>query len=108
MRDIVKFYVSSMDYIENMLYKQLVSAIGKEVQPVDFAKYMVFHNRKLMKPLYESKPFCYAVRRPDHFPEGVVSVEVLMPGDSIADPISTQVRRIELDYPMQFSLNAAT
>lgn len=84
------------------MYKQLLSAIDKEIGPSDFAKYMVFHNRKLMKPLAEPKLFYYAVRRPDHFPEGIISVEVLMTGESVAEPISTQVRLVEANYPTQF------
>lgn len=41
------YYVDGVNYIEDMLRKQLIAAIGKEVTPVDFANYMVFHNRKV-------------------------------------------------------------
>src|SRR5690242_15800149 len=36
-----------VDYIEDMLYKQIVAAIGKVVGPVDFQQYVRFHMRKL-------------------------------------------------------------
>ena len=48
---------------------QLVAAIGKVVTPAAFGEYMQFHFRKLYKPAYRPVGFCYAVRRPDHFPE---------------------------------------
>jgi hypothetical protein len=49
---------------------QLVSAIGHEVTPVDFANYQRYHNRKLLREEYVPRPFMYAIRRPDHDPEG--------------------------------------
>src|SRR5690606_15143502 len=60
----------SVDYIEDMLYKQLVAAIGKEVTTADFTNYANFHNNKLFRPEFRPRAFCYAVRRPDHTPEG--------------------------------------
>jgi hypothetical protein len=48
----------------------LVSAIGSEVTPTDFAKYMVYHNRKIFARNYQPKPFSYAIGRPGHTPEG--------------------------------------
>jgi hypothetical protein len=61
--------VAGVDYIEDMLYKQLVAAIGKEVTPVDFSNYLTFHNRKIFNKQYEPQIFSYAIRRPDHYPE---------------------------------------
>lgn len=78
--------------LSDMLYKQLLAAIGKEVTPVDFANYMVFHNRKLFKPEYEPRPFSYAIRLPDHYPEGTVGIDVQHPDGSITEPIQTIVR----------------
>ncbi len=40
-------YFDGVNYIEEMLRKQIIAAIGKEVTPVDFANYMVYHNRKV-------------------------------------------------------------
>lgn len=89
-----------------MLYKQLNAAIGKEVSPTDFADYMRFHNRKLFREKYEPRPFCYAVRRPEHYPEGVISIEATTSG--LPEPILTSVRSIEPVHPMTFALDAAT
>ena len=36
---------------------------------------MEFHHKKLVKPAYRPRPFSYAVRRPDHDPEGVLAIE---------------------------------
>ncbi|KAJ9436243.1 hypothetical protein DIPPA_26729, partial [Diplonema papillatum] len=66
-------YSECMDYLEVMLRKQLVAAIGKEITASDFAAYMQFHNRKMFKEEYAPKPLCLAVRRPNHYPEGTVS-----------------------------------
>jgi hypothetical protein len=101
-------FVETSGFIEFMLRKQLVAAIGKEVTASDFYKYMLFHSRKLFKTEYAPQPFCFAIRRPDHYPEGVLSFEALQGGDSLAEPIQTFVRKSEAEYPMQFAINAAT
>jgi hypothetical protein len=106
--DITATFTISINSIEDMLRKKLISAIGKEVGPVEFSKYKVFHNRKLLKSGIQPCPFSYAIRRPDHFPEGVLSVEVQYPGESTSEPAYILVRRLEPEYPMQFHINAAT
>ena len=60
-----------VDYIEHMLHKQVVAAIGKELTPFDFADYLAFHNRQIFRPEFQPSPFCHSIRRPDHYPEGV-------------------------------------
>lgn len=97
-----------VDYVEDMLYKQLQAAIGKVLTPVDFANYMRFHNRKLFKSEYQPKPFCYAIRRPDHYPEGIVSVEASLDDGSIPNPIVTSVNSAAAAAPMKFAINAST
>jgi hypothetical protein len=105
-------YTDCIDYIENMLYTQLVSAIGKIVTPIDFTNYMRFHNRKLFKTAFEPRPFCHAIRRPDHYPEGIVSIECQLSDGSIPEPVFTTARHISKDSPlaakMRFPINAAT
>jgi hypothetical protein len=64
-----EYYSEGVDFIEDMLLKQLVAAIGKEVTPVDFTNYLTFHNRKIFNEQYRPQAFSYAVRRPDHYPE---------------------------------------
>jgi hypothetical protein len=67
-----EYYVAGVEYIEDMLHKQLVAAIGKEVTPADFSNYLTFHNRKIFNKQYQPQAFCYAIRRPDHYPEVIL------------------------------------
>jgi hypothetical protein len=109
--EISQRYTEGVDYIEHMLYTQLVSAIGKVVTPIDFTNYMRFHNRKLFRSAYEPKPFCHAVRRPEHFPEGTISIEANQNDGTMAEPIMTNVRVLTQTtggVPMRFPINAAT
>jgi hypothetical protein len=68
-------YSEAVNYVEIMLRKQLVAAIGTEVTPVDFANYLAFHNRKFFKSEYAPVLFSHAVRRPGHYPEGTLNIE---------------------------------
>jgi len=61
--------------LESMLEEQLISAIGKIIQPQHFAEYMEHHYRQLYDEKYRPKGFCHAVRRPEHYPEGTLSLE---------------------------------
>ena len=93
-----------VECVEAMLRSQLVAAIGKEIGAADFAEYMDFHHMHLFKEEYQPKGFSYAVRRPDHFPDGIVSIE----NRHDNQPIRTMVMRREAVRPMKFALNAAT
>ena len=104
---IIREYFSAVNFIEALLRKQLISAIGKEVTPVEFAQYMTYHNRKLFKAAYEPRKFCYAIRRPDHYPEGTFSIEAET-SLGVNEPISTIVRHDISKVAMNFSINAAT
>jgi hypothetical protein len=97
-----------VDFIEEMLRKQIVAAIGKEVQPMDFAQYMLFHNRKLFKEEYRPKPLSFAVRRPNYCPEGIVSIDAQMADGSLADPIQTLCSKRQLVKPYSFPIDAST
>ena len=104
-------YVDAVGYIEDLLRQQLVAAIGKEVQPSDFASYMRYHNQKLFHAQYQPKAFCYAVRRSvEHAPEGVLSMEETVVPGAIAEPIYTLAnqRPVDIAQCMNFTLNAAT
>lgn len=106
-RDVCRHFAGGVDFIEGMLRAQLVAAIGKEVTPAEFAEYMAFHHRKLFKPEYRPQPFSYAVRRPEHDPEGGITLEA-RDGHAMPDPISTLVTRREATRPMTFALDAST
>jgi hypothetical protein len=91
--DICRQTLQSINYIEHLMRQQLVSAIGKEVTPMDIAAYMVYHDDKIFKPLHKPQPFSYAVRRSSqHSPEGMVGVEaVYRPSQSGNDQASFNI-----------------
>jgi hypothetical protein len=108
-QQVCQHYKDGVDYVEDLLRNQLISAIGKVVKPIDFANYMRFHNRKIFLPQYQPKVFCYAVRRSlDHAPEGVVSIDNHPSDGSIAEPISTLVHSSVSTSLMSFTVNAAS
>lgn len=106
-REVCGHYGSSVDHVEAMLRQQLIAAIGKEVGPSDFADYMTWHHRKLFRPAYRPRPFSYAIRRPDHDPEGTLSLEAET-GRPMPVPIATIVKSGTAPAPMRFPLDAAT
>lgn len=67
--------IDGVAYVETMLYVQLEGAIGKTVTEKDFAEFVAFYQRKLFREESVPLPFCYSVQRPDHSPEGQVSIE---------------------------------
>jgi hypothetical protein len=101
-------HADSIDHIETMLRNQLIAAIGKEVTPNDFAEYMEFHNRRVFNENFWPSGFSYPIRRPDHFPEGIISIEANNGTGEMQQPVATMVRRSVASTPMQFPLNAAT
>lgn len=106
---IAQAWKDGVDYVEHMIRTQLIAAIGKVVKPLDFSHYMRFHNRKLFRDEFVPRPFCYAIRRPDHYPEGLISIEVEPEDGSMAEEIHTVVsRRPAGTQPMHFLINAAT
>ena len=105
--DVCQRYTDGVNHVEQMLRDQLIAAIGKQLTPADFSAYMDFHHQKLFQPQYRPQPFSYAVRRPDHDPEGVVSIEVNQ-GSPTSEPIRTSVARGAAPHPMSFALDAAT
>jgi hypothetical protein len=109
MQHICTEYKLAVDYIEDMLRQQLIAAIGKVVTPADFAEYMSYHQRKLLKPQYHPKPYSYAVRRPEHYPEGVLDIQFRPTSGGLPQPIETLVfENTEKQTPMHFALNAST
>jgi hypothetical protein len=101
-------YSHCVDYIEFMLEQQLVAAVGKVLQPKDFGEYMQFHARRLFANAYAPKPFVYAIRRPDHCPEGLLTIETDVGDGSLEQPLQSIVSVSNAKSPMFFSLGAAT
>jgi hypothetical protein len=110
-------FIHGMDFIESMLRKQLVTAIGKVITSSDFQEYMHFHNRKLFKPNFVPLPFSYDVRRSSaHSPEGTICIEDTSSSTSknmaLNSPIYTFVSKREVpnsrENNMEFALDAST
>jgi hypothetical protein len=83
-------YHDGIDYVENMLKHQLIQAIGKEIGQTDFEQFMRFHNPKLFGTQYAPTPFSHAIRRPGHYPDGLLSIEALT-----STPSSSSVSSLE-------------
>ena len=81
----------ALSTIESYIRDQVVSAIGKEVQPSDFAEYMDYHYSRLFREAYRPQPFCFSIRRPNRFPQGSISIESF--SNSSWDPIRTSVMK---------------
>ena len=113
-RDISQYYKDGLHYIENLIMKQVIDAIGKVLTPVDFSNYMIFHNRKLFAPQYQPTKFSYAVRRGTYNPEGIISIETPLSNENtIGDPISTIThfspsQKETKSNLLEFPINAAT
>lgn len=106
---IAQSYADGVDYVEEMMRKQLIAAIGQEVSPADFANYMKYHNKKIFKDKFQPRPFSYAVRQPDHYPEGTLGIDLKLDDGSISEPINTIVSKREaVSHPMKFGINAST
>lgn len=82
-------YNDSIDYLEHGLEKELMNAIGKEVSAKDFDRFVRFHGRKMFHHEYAPKPFFYAIRRPNHSPDCILSIEG---GSTKNEPIETTCR----------------
>ncbi|KAL3906611.1 MAG: hypothetical protein SGILL_009199, partial [Bacillariaceae sp.] len=103
---IVRDYVESIQYIEQMLEEQLVAAIGKRVTHADLDQYVRYHNSKMLNPA--PLPFCHAIRRPNRYPDGILSIESDTAAEGKLEPIETHVREVQGLAPLQLPLNAAT
>ena len=67
---------------------------------------MRFHEKRIFNPDFCPVPFSYAVRRPNHYPEGTVCLE--RSGDGGPAFTMTRVLRGPEVAPMSFKINAAT
>ena len=68
---------------------------------------MKFNNRKLCQEGYQMRPVSYDIRRPLHYPEGVLSIEAVnAKGDE--EPIYTTVQHLESGPPMTFTLSSSS
>ena len=100
-------YGTGMDYIEEMLRKQLIAAIGKTVGKKEFDEFIQFHGKKLFKTSIFPVRFVMPFVVPIIIPDGVVSIESNDATDKI-EPIETTVNYLEDGPSMFVPINAAT
>jgi hypothetical protein len=103
LENLIGHYFNSLNYIEDMLKKQLVRAIGKEISPQDFDSFLRSYNQKFFGLDYAPKSFSHAIRRPNQYPVGILSIE-----DDIAGPVETLVRSVSDGPLIRIPINAAT
>ena len=104
---LLKRYSDAVDYLEATLRKQLVTAIGKQVDSSDFRAYMQYHySRRLFGPNYRPTPLCRAVRRPGCFPDGTIALEQVVPLSSNT-PVATWVRESPAATSFHVPIHAA-
>jgi hypothetical protein len=116
LNSLLVFHGQGVGHVEEMLRRQLVQAVGKQLQAQDFRDYMEFHNsHRLFRKEYAPKPFSWAIRaRPDQYPVGIVSIESKISNEQ--QPISTLTRHIPATTnnnstrpaPIYIPINAAT
>jgi hypothetical protein len=102
---VVNSYIRGVGYVEQMLYDQLVSAIGKRIEGSDIDQFLRYHNARLLRP--PPAPFCHAIRQPKHYPCGILSIEAVQNGGK-RYPIETLVRKVDSGPSIKLPLNAAT
>ncbi len=95
-------FLDSLAYVEHMMEEQLNNAIGKRITPDDLDTFVKFHNARLLSPM--PQPFSHAIRRPEHTPVGLVSIES---SDDEHKCIHTHAR-VVANATLKMPLNAAT
>ena len=108
-KDIVKCYADGMDFVEAMLTSQLEAAIGKTINQDDFFQYMSSAlGKNLFGDSYRPKPFSFAVRRPEHSPDGAISIE-RFDNEGKAHPIITAACKVDgAPNSVYMPINAST
>jgi hypothetical protein len=103
LENLVGRYFESLNYIEDMLKKQLVEAVGKKISPEDFDSFLRAYNQKFLGLKYAPKAFSHAIRRPNQYPVGILSIE---DNDSVS--VETFVRFVSDGPPIRIPIDAAT
>ncbi|KAL3937890.1 MAG: hypothetical protein SGBAC_007088 [Bacillariaceae sp.] len=107
--ELTESWADSVDYVEDLLRKQLVQAIGKELTSQDFERFMSHYTKQILTPEFAPKPFCYAIRRGGQFPDGTISIESEEAGSGPL--VETMVRHIpggDSNPPIVLAVDAAT
>ena len=93
----------AVGYVEDLLRRQLVAALGQEVTSADFDAYMRHHTRRLFDAAHGPLPLCVPVRAaPGRHPEGAVSVES---GGEVVEPAASLL--VDACACTRFALNTS-
>jgi hypothetical protein len=82
-------FVLLVNYVEWLLEKQLIAAVGKTLTAADFGRYMQYHARKVFAREYAPTPFVHPVRRADHVPEGELCINADLRDGALPQPLVT-------------------
>ena len=112
MTHICDAFLGCVDYMEQLLRKQLIVTIGRELVPKDFDNYMLFHNHRIFSEPYAPKVFSYQVRTAGRPSEGIFSLLPLTQrsGNNFvrADPYKSFVSHDIPREPFAFAINSST
>ncbi|EJK70964.1 hypothetical protein THAOC_07640 [Thalassiosira oceanica] len=96
-------YEETMNYVESMMERQLVAAIGKRLTQDDLQTYVRYHDARLLSPAPE--PFSLSIRQPEHYPTGLISIETV---DGKNDCMHSHSRQVNVGSTLNIALNSAT
>lgn len=99
--------MSCTDYIEFVLRKQLIQAIGKELTVPEFSEYMDLYLRKILKAPACPQQFSVPVRTRDHHPDGIIMV-TRRSKNAMSTPILVTTRCSQVQQPFVMALDAST
>jgi hypothetical protein len=108
LNDLALSFAHSVQYIEDLLHKQLISALGRHITAQDFHDYSAFHYRRLYRQEFQPKHFSFPIKRDQNSAEG--TLEILETGISSnvgSSAILTLSRALCSGPSMNFSLNSA-
>ena len=105
-------WTRSINLIEDMMSSQLYDAIGKKVTGKDIDEFVRVHNKRLFSDTYAPEDFCYSIRRPNQYPDGLLSIEESGSSSDGNGNAMTFTRRLENNgsnsIPMYIPINSAT
>ena len=105
-----KNFSNCLNFIEEILKKQFISSIGKELNRKDFNEFINFYCKKLFKKQFIPIEFCFSIRRSNnHSPEGIFKI-LSSSFDHSNEQILCYQKEIQNqdNLPMNLSINSST
>jgi hypothetical protein len=99
---LVGTYLDGLEYLELVLKRQLILAVGNEVTPEDLDNYLLFSSRNMMREQYKPSPFAYAIRHPGASRVGTLTLQ------KNSHPIFTYAKKCGENVSLSFPLNPGT